>query len=74
MGEFEQVKRQYLHCNASAPTHTTTTATIINNYIKATTTGTIISTATNISTDTTTATKTKCIKGKNLGNVETVLN
>ena len=57
MEDVELTKRQHLHPNATASTHTTT--------------ATIISTA---AATTGTATKAKCIKVENSGNIEIVFN
>ena len=70
---YELSKGKYLHPNATASTHTTATVIVITTFITTTATKasaiTIISTAT-----TTTAIKTKYIKTKDLGYIESVRN
>ena len=70
--DFELTKRKYLHPNDTASTHTTATVTIITASVTTTVTK-ALATTTN-STTITTAIKTKDIKGKILGYIETAWN
>ena len=72
--DVERTKRKYQHFNPTASTHATTTDTVITTTIATNTTKAYTTTINSIATTAATVMKTKDIKVKNLGYIETIGN